>query len=301
MVEHGRVKSKSLWQISIATSPESEEMVSALLEEIFSQPASVYFDADKKTSTLSVYLDSFSAKDTRELKRNKALGRYKVRVKKLGREDWAESWKRHFKPLEIGSLLLIKPSWSKRHAKKGQAVVILDPGLSFGTGQHPTTEFCLTQLVKKRTPEVLQSFLDMGTGSGILAIAAAKLGYSPIHAFDFDPDAVRIAKTNAKANRVLEKISFAEADLTKLPTKATRKFDSVCANLISNLLIEQRDKILMRLKQNGVLVLAGILKKEFGVVQKSYESAGLKLISSRAQKEWRSGAFRFTDSARKNS
>ena len=194
--------------------------------------------------------------------------------------------------------------------KKRQAVVILDPGLSFGTGQHPTTEFCLRQVVAAvgrpplirerlkdaalcREAATAKSFLDIGTGSGILAIAAAKLGFKPVEAFDFDADAVRIAKTNAKTNRVQGKISFAQADLTKLPAKAAHKFDLVCANLISTLLIDQRDKILARLKPDGVVVLAGILKKEFEIVQKSFEEAGLKLVASRAQKEWRSGAFRF--------
>ena len=134
------------------------------------------------------------------------IGAGKFALAKVRRENWAESWKRHFKPIEIGGELLIKPSWSKRRAKKNQAVLILDPGLSFGTGQHPTTSFCLEQLVQHRTIKADQSFLDIGTGSGILALAAAKLGYSLVEAFDFDPEAVAIARTNARRNRVSDKI-----------------------------------------------------------------------------------------------
>ena len=106
------------------------------------------------------------------------IGAGKIEIAKVKREDWAESWKRHFHPIEIGKTLLVKPSWSKKRPAKNQAVVILDPGLSFGTGQHPTTSFCLHQIARGRkngTPR--PSFLDIGTGSGILAIAAAKLGY----------------------------------------------------------------------------------------------------------------------------
>ncbi|HEY1719239.1 MAG TPA: 50S ribosomal protein L11 methyltransferase, partial [Verrucomicrobiae bacterium] len=202
-------------------------------------------------------------------------------------------WKRHFKPIEIGDLLLVKPSWSKKRPRKNQAVVILDPGLSFGTGQHPTTEFCLGEIVRCRKNGMLQSFLDIGTGSGILAIAAAKLGFKPVRAIDFDPEAVRVAKANAKANGVLRKIEIVRGDVTKFSTKAKNRFDLVCANLISNLLIAERKKITAQLKPGGILVLAGILKLEFLDVQKKFEELGLQLISSRSKREWRSGSFTF--------
>src|SRR5204863_8598964 len=96
-----------------------------------------------------------------------------LRLQRLKRRDWAESWKAHFKPIEIGERLLIRPSWSKRAARRGQTVVVLDPGLGFGTGQHATKRFCLEQIVANRA-DGHRSFLDLGTGSGILALAAAK-------------------------------------------------------------------------------------------------------------------------------
>jgi ribosomal protein L11 methyltransferase len=236
------------------------------------------------------------------------IGSGKVSIQKIRREDWAESWKRHFKPIEIGAALLIKPSWSKRPPRKNQAVIVLDPGLSFGTGQHPTTSFCLQQLVsryarfKKQSlvrspPFVIRyssfSFLDIGTGSGILAIAAAKLGYAPVDGFDFDPEAVRIARENARKNRVLRKVHITGGDVTKLTLRRHKQYDLICANLISTLLVAERSRILCRLKDNGVLVLAGILKIEFASVQRAYEDAGMRLIASRAEKEWRSGAFTY--------
>ena len=148
-------------------------------------------------------------------------------LKNTPRVDWAESWKRHFQPIEIGDRLLIKPSWSKRRARKNQAVVVLDPGLSFGTGQHPTTEFCLSELVRCGKKKAARSFLDIGTGSGILAITAAKLGYSPVHAFDFDPEAVRTARSNASANGVQNQVRISRADVDKTAgfTRPKVRFD----------------------------------------------------------------------------
>jgi ribosomal protein L11 methyltransferase len=308
-----------LWKVSIRTTHEAEDAVTELLTECFGQPASSYTDVETREVTVATYLTKSALKGRQVLKRGGKrsatpisnslhqglkriksfgldLGSAKISVQKLRRQDWAESWKRHFKPIEIGSRLLIKPSWSKKHARKDQAVIVLDPGLSFGTGQHPTTAFCLQQVAAHRStpdprPSTL-SFLDIGTGSGILAIAAAKLGYAPVDAFDFDSEAVRIARENARNNRVARQLRIVRGDITKLPTRSAKKYDVVCANLISTLLIAERRRILARLKASGVLVLAGILKSEFRSVQTVYEHAGLRLIASRAQKEWQSGAFR---------
>ena len=143
-----------------------------------------------------------------------------VVIKKLRRENWAESWKRHFKPMEIGGALLIKPGWSRRRARPGQRVVVLDPGLSFGTGHHATTAFAWNNWPPAAAP-ARQSFLDMGTGSGILAIAAAKLGYSPVQAFDFDPEAIRVSRANARRETACKnRVRPRRQDLTRLPARA---------------------------------------------------------------------------------
>ncbi|HLP76642.1 MAG TPA: 50S ribosomal protein L11 methyltransferase [Candidatus Paceibacterota bacterium] len=297
------MKAKPLWKISIATIPEAEDAVSELLQSVAGEPVSSYTDVETLETTVAAYLSSepHSSAFRRNLAQGLdaikrcglATGSGKVSVQRIRREDWAESWKRHFKAIEIGSALLIKPSWIKRKLRQGQAVVVLDPGLSFGTGQHPTTSFCLRQLVEHRGVKggIRPSLLDVGTGSGILAIAAVKLGYAPIEAFDFDPESVRVAKENAGKNRVANKLKITRADLTKLPKRSAKRYDVVCANLISTLLVAERDRILNRLKPDGVLIIAGILEKEFGEVQKAFERAGLKMIAARTEKEWRSGAF----------
>ncbi len=174
---------------------------------------------------------------------------------------------------------------------------MLDPGLSFGTGQHATTRFCLGEIVRSRphsktSDSAKRSFLDMGTGSGILAIAAAKLGYSPVEAFDFDPDCVRIARENAALNQLESRVTIHQQDVTRLPTKAKTRFNVVCANLIYDLLIAEAERIASRLQPGGVLILAGILSSQFAEVQSAYESVGLRLMRSKSEKEWCSGAFR---------
>jgi ribosomal protein L11 methyltransferase len=197
--------------------------------------------------------------------------------------------------MDIGDALLIKPSWSKRKARKDQKLIVLDPGLSFGTGQHATTSYCLSEIVRLQqsasSPRRLQSFLDIGTGSGILAIAAAKMGYAPIYAIDYDADAVRIARENAKRNRVAHKIRFEHRDLSQLKIEHFPQCDLICANLIYDMLGTEANRIVSWLKPGGNLVLAGILREQFAQVRSVYDGFGLKLVRSKMHNEWHSGTM----------
>ncbi len=298
------MKARTLWKVSVTTPSEAEEAVVELMGRLFRVPASSYADARKRTSVTTVFFDhrsGFSAADIAALKAGLAhiracgldIGTGRIALRKVRREDWAESWKKHFKPMAIGGALLIKPSWSRCRPGRGQAVVILDPGLSFGTGQHPTTRFCLEQIVSFRNPGQRQSFLDLGTGSGILAIAAARLGYCPVTAFDFDGAAVRVARENARQNSVLDQLALARRDLTRLPLDSRKKSHLICANLMFDLLVAGKSRIVNRLHPEGRLVLAGILHSQFQSVRRTYERAGLRLVASRREKEWRSGVFAF--------
>jgi ribosomal protein L11 methyltransferase len=124
-----------------------------------------------------------------------------------------------------------------------------------------------------------------------LAIAAAKLGYAPITAFDYDPESVRVARANAKLNGELKKLHLAQQDLTQIPLRAETQYDFVCANIIANVLVAERRRIFNRVKPGGTLVLAGILKLEFAAVQRAFEELGLKFLRARHEREWCSGAF----------
>ena len=309
----------------MTTSLEAEDAVAELLGSHFCTAATAYFNLETGVSIVSIFRDQKpdAKKVEAEIRAGLAyiaecglqIGAGQVETLKVKREDWSESWKRHFKPIEIGvnrndeslnttklgaygsrpfgKTLLVMPSWCKKRPRKNQAVVILDPGLSFGTGQHPTSSFCLGEILRVRQAGAAQSFLDIGTGSGILAIAAAKLGYAPVHAFDFDPESIRVARANAQKNHVKNKIKLARGDVTKLPVKAAKQYDLVCANLISNLLKAERRRIVSRLKNGGTLVLAGILAAEFKEVEVAFAGLKLKLVACRVENEWCSGAFCF--------
>lgn len=297
------MKRRAVWKLSVATTTEAEDAVAEVLTRLTGQPASSHTDLRTGRTTVSAYgdqaLPALAAVRTSlrqalaELKSfGITIGSGRIQYQILPPENWAESWKRHFKPIEIGTALLIKPSWIRRRPRRGQRLVILDPGLSFGTGQHATTGFCLRELARRRRPHTDQSVLDMGTGSGILAIAAAKLGYRPVEAFDFDPDAVRIARANARRNRVTTGLQISIKDLTRQPMVPVKVFDIVCANLIATLLESEARRIVSRLKPGGVLVVAGILTREFRGIRRVFETQGLDFLTSRRQREWTSGSFR---------
>jgi ribosomal protein L11 methyltransferase len=298
-----------LWAVSVNTTPEAEDAVGEMLCKLFGCPASSYFDFESHSSRVCVYVSRKLGSNARQkikegLHRIRdcliEIGPARISIARMRREDWAESWKRHFKPIEFEDLLLVKPGWSKRKPRRNQAVVILDPGLSFGTGQHPTTAFCLGEIAKyspRRKVRPLRdglqkrgkAFLDIGTGSGILAISAAKLGYAPVHALDFDPVAVRAARANACRNSV--HIRIVRGDVTRLQDSPKGRYHFICANLISGLLVTERERIVAQLERGGILVLAGILKSEFSEVRQEYEELGLNMVSTKSEKEWQSGSF----------
>jgi len=209
----------------------------------------------------------------------------------IKREDWSEVWKKYFHILHISDRLVIKPSWLEYSPKPEQKIVEIDPGMSFGTGQHATTAYCLKMIDKLIDDENITTFLDAGCGSGILSIAAAKLGCKDIDAFDIDPDSIRIAGENIEINKITSKnISLQVADVAQF--KAPRKtYDLVAANILAHILRENRDKIVSFVKSGGKLILAGILTSDFENTAQHFCKAGLEQIDSLTEKEWTSGLF----------
>ena len=166
-----------LRQVSVMVGPTAEEPAVALLERVTAEVPGVYADALTGEVTVSVYVPLVDAavaplrRRLREALRGASADTgidfqpAVVRIRRVPDRDWAESWKRHFRPIDLAGRLLVKPTWSRRKPRAGQGVILLDPGLSFGTGQHATTHFCLDQLVRLRDGDRRQSFLDAGTGS----------------------------------------------------------------------------------------------------------------------------------------
>ena len=204
--------------------------------------------------------------------------------------DWSEAWKKYFHPIEISERLLILPSWLENPNRPVQKVLTIDPGMSFGTGQHATTLFCLKVIDKLGAEKKNMSLLDAGCGSGILAIAGSLCGFAPIDAFDFDPDAVMITKENMELNKVtgFDPVTADAADYQGRP----EKYDLVCANILAHLLKSFRTNIVSWVKPGGYLALAGILETEFQSVVDAYTALGFELIEAETLKEWRSGLFR---------
>jgi ribosomal protein L11 methyltransferase len=291
------MKTLPLFQLTVCPATEQEAIVAEVFEMVTGQTPCVYTDAIVGTVRISTYYEGLGDAALGLLNDlTLALERSGITIPPeltpVRREDWAESWKKHFKPIRIGRRLLIKPSWSRVKTVPGQKVIVLDPGLSFGTGQHATTHFCLKQLVATRVSGKRQSLWDVGTGSGILAISAARLGYGPIWATDFDPVCIKVARKNANGNRIADRIRFQCLDLIKQP-EGRGTYDLICANLMYDLLITERKKLVSRLKPEGRLVLAGILVRQFQAVQEVFETSGLKLVTSWSKGEWRSGSFIF--------
>ena len=290
----------SVW---VLTTPAAVGAVGALLESIFGTTASVWSEDMSNEAKVTVYLERDSVASGEEASLGQGLeilraagvdvGAGNWAVERVKREDWSESWKKHFSPIEVGDRLLVKPEWEEIEPKLGQAVVILNPGMSFGTGHHATTLFCLKQLAECMPVGGGKSLLDAGTGSGILAISAAKLGYAPVEAWDFDPVAVGVARRNAEQNGLGQALTFEARDLTKMPPGG-RQFDVVCANLMSELLVAQKAKLASWLAPTGRLVLAGVLLEQFPQVEAAFCGLGMELVAAESLDEWRSGAFQFS-------
>lgn len=191
-------------------------------------------------------------------------------VKEVAEEDWAEAWKAYFHALRVGKRLVICPSWEAFPAEEGDVVVSLDPGMAFGTGYHPSTRLCLLALEKYLRPGM--EVLDLGTGSGILAIAAAKLGAASVLALDIDAEAVGVAGQNVEQNGLQEVIQVAHGTLDwgLYPSR----FDLIVANLTTNLLMELGGPILDSVKSGGLVIAGGIVTPSLGWARHSLEVGG---------------------------
>lgn len=197
--------------------------------------------------------------------------------------DWAESWKRFFHVMRVSPRVVIRPSWETYTPEPGDCVIVLDPGMSFGTGQHATTQACLQFLDELATGDLDCPVLDMGCGSGILAIAARKLGFTDVKGFDYDPDAITVARENADINAV--RIPLYTGDLATCTDKAAL----VLANILGPVLIEHAANIAACVLPGGDLVVSGILDEIYPDVVQAFEAQGFSEVKNIRIGEWRSG------------
>ena len=197
-------------------------------------------------------------------------------AREVQEEDWLESWKTQFTPLRIGRFL-IRPTWSDARADPGLIEIVLDPGMAFGTGLHPTTQQCVEALSTVALDG--KGVLDVGTGSGILAIAAAKRGATPVVAVDNDPLAVEAARLNTERNGVL--VPVAEASAIDVPGR----FDIVIANIVSPVLQLIAPDLVARLAPGGMLIATGISAPSEPQTRAAFVKAGLGTLVDRTQRD----------------
>jgi len=218
-------------------------------------------------------------------------GSAKAEVCVLKNENWAEAWKASFTVERVSPRVVIKPTWESCEPREGDCIIEIDPGLSFGTGQHPTTRACLTFIDDLSREGFAGSLLDVGCGSGILAIAAAKLGFCPVEAIDSDPVAVDTTRNNCELNGVMNAIDCRQAALGRgdLP----RAFDVVVANVYARVLSELSEA-LVRLVAPGPgsrLLLAGVLTRQYDGLAAVYLRLGFREERRLSCGGWTSGRF----------
>lgn len=203
----------------------------------------------------------------------------------IDEEDWSHSWKAYFKPAPISETIVIKPTWCEYTAQKGQQILELDPGMAFGTGTHPTTVMCVQMIEKMVQPA--HSILDIGTGTGVLLIAAALLGAAKGCGIDNDPMAVTIAKQNLALNGV-DSASFtvSQGDLVTTLAEPAKDYDLIVANILANAIKALTPDIDGLLSQKGVFIASGLLVKDEEEVNACFQQYGLITTVRMHQEEW---------------
>lgn len=198
-------------------------------------------------------------------------------------EDWANSWKAYYKTLHIGHKIVIVPAWEAYTPKEGELIVRMDPGMAFGTGTHETTRLVIRLLEENLRPG--DRVLDVGCGSGILSICAAKLGAATVAAYDIDPMAVRVARENVEESGE-RNITCAVSDLLRDVSLAEGPFDLICANIVADIIIRMAPDVGRYLKEGGILLASGIITERAEEVAKALADAGLRIKERRDDNGW---------------
>ncbi|MBQ6329985.1 MAG: 50S ribosomal protein L11 methyltransferase [Kiritimatiellae bacterium] len=258
---------------------------------------SSYRDVEAPLAQMRIYLSDPSGAGEAERRLRAAMDvvgvSSSIDVGELPDEDWRFSYRRHFKTETVGRRLVVVPEWELADwrgdgSSPPRETIVMDPGLAFGTGKHETTRACL-QFIDAMSEELPRgsSFLDMGCGSGILAIAAAKLGFSPVRGFDVDAEAVAVASENAALNGVSVSFEHFALGRGRVPPWGEVRYDVVAANILGPLLIRFADEVSASV--GGRLVVSGILNALYPEVLAAYEARGLHEITHTTLGEWTTG------------
>ena len=309
-------------EISVQTSPQAMELVASIFEDlgaagaVIEDPALVneyirsgvwdYTDIPWQRETGIVTVKAYFAADGRLDDRRQALRERLLALTEngvdtapatvsetaLADEDWSESWKKYFHTEKVGDRVVIQPSWEVYEPQAGEVVVRLDPGAAFGTGTHPTTALCLRAMEKLIKPGM--TVFDVGTGSGVLAITAAKLGAGAVTAVDYDSTALRVARENIAQNGLADAITLKESDILR---NVTGRADVVTANIIADIIIRIFADLDTHLAPGGALLASGIIASRAEDVRQAGKAYDFVVTEEWEAKDWAAMIFRRANEA----
>ncbi len=197
-------------------------------------------------------------------------------------KDWADAWKKYFEVTPVTDRITIKPEWKDHEPTEGEIVIHLDPGMAFGTGTHPTTAMCIKMIDDYLAPD--STFLDIGTGSGILMVAAAKLGAKQMTGIDNDEVAVQVARQNLNKNNIDP--CMYDLRCTTLEKTASARYNFIAANIIAQVIVDIMPQIAQRMDKNTITVLSGIIRDRQNDVQKALKANNLSIVHEKIIDEW---------------
>lgn len=212
------------------------------------------------------------------------LGSAEIDTKLMAEEEWADAWKKYYKPFHLGHHIFVVPSWVEAESGEEDIRIELDPGMAFGTGTHETTSMCM-ELLEEQVQNGY-TVMDIGCGSGILGIVAAKVGASHVICSDLDPNAVLVAKENVLKNQVDEKVQVYAGDLTEVPAMKDVKADLIVANIIADVIIILAPSAKQFLKKGGCFITSGIIRERRSDVEKALKEAGYQIEEVKEQGSW---------------
>ena len=246
--------------------------------------------ADRTVGAVSVYVpeERNPAECVSFIRERLTDVKYDLTLSGMSEEDWADSWKKYYKPVRIGKRLMVVPSWEEYEAEEGDIILRMDPGMAFGTGTHETTRLCSS--IMEEYVKSGDRVLDIGTGSGILAIAASKLGARSVFAYDIDPVAVRVASENCAENGC-KNITCGIADLLR-GVDTAEKYDFVSANIVADILVRLAPDVASYMKDGGLIAVSGIIDSQEDRVREALEKGGLTHIFTAEENDWNAMLFR---------
>ena len=244
-------------------------------------------NADKTIASVSVYLpaDGGVADTVNFLRERFDTLRIeaKIEISGVNEEDWANSWKAYYKPIKIGERMVIVPAWEKYEAAEGELIVRMDPGMAFGTGTHETTRLVIGLLEKYVKGG--ERVLDVGCGSGILAICASKLGAMTCRAYDIDPVAVKVARENIKDSG-LDNVTCDVSDLLRQVDRTYAPYGVICANIVAYIIIRMTPDIGELMDENSVILASGIIVERSDDVVECFEKHGFCIVERAEENGW---------------